>query len=137
TAVVADIAFAIRSDCRAVGATGNFRDHFLAPVGPNPCQPPAADFDPHDRSVRHDHRPFRKFETGGENANIGHEILPAYLSCRRIPGSSRTRIDYVAGCYDKAISLAKQSPAMRSRREARARYSLTGIHISRPPLPVS
>ena len=100
-AIVADIAFAVGSDRRAIGAAGNFRDHLFASVGPHPRQPPAADFDQHHRSVRHHHRPFRKFEIGGEHADIGHEILPAFLGRRRISSPVRTRNNFVARCYGK------------------------------------
>src|ERR1700722_7507032 len=77
-AIVADVAFAVGSDRRAIGAARNFRDHLLATFGPYSGQPLPSDFNQHHRSVRHHHRPFRKFEIGGENADIGHEILPAF-----------------------------------------------------------
>ena len=107
-AIVADIAFAVGPDRRAIGAAGNFRDHLLAAVRPYPGQPPAADFDQHHRSVRHHHRPFRKFEIGGENANIGHEILPAFLAAGGFQARFRTRNDFVARCYGK-VDLACQA----------------------------
>jgi hypothetical protein len=46
----------------------------------NPRQPLAANFDQHDRAVGHHDRPFRKFEFGGENANIGHANPPDFLA---------------------------------------------------------
>ena len=90
-AIVADVAFAVGPERRAIGAAGNFRDDLLAPVGPDPRQPPAADFDQHHRAVRHRHRPFRKFQIGGENADVGHRNPPGFFRCRADSRRSRTR----------------------------------------------
>src|SRR6476646_10033994 len=135
-AIIADIAFAVGSDRSAIGAAGNFRDHLFAPVGPNPRQPPAADFDQHHRSVRHHHRPFRKFEIGGEHADVGHENPPGFSWAPADSSSSRTR-NSLRDVMAKSISLAKQSAGMRLCRPRGAGYSLTGTQISRPPFPVS
>src|SRR5260221_6132193 len=112
-AIVADIAFAVGSDRSAIGAAGYFRDHLFAPVGPNPRQPPAADFDQHHRSVRHHHRPLWKFEIGGEHADVGHEILPAFLGRRRIQAHPARATISLRDVMAKSISLAKQSAGMR------------------------
>ncbi len=79
-AIVADIDLAVGAERRAVRAARDLRHHFLAPVGIDPGQPLAADFDQHHRTVRHDDRTFRKLQIGGENADIGHYILPASLA---------------------------------------------------------
>ena len=76
-AIVADVHLAIGTERGAVRAARNLRDDLLAAVGMDPRQPLPADFDQHDRAVRHHHRAFRKFQTGGEHANIGHDDPPA------------------------------------------------------------
>ena len=83
-AIVADVHLAIGAEGCTIRTTGDLRDHLFPPVGIDPRQPLAPDFDQHHRAVGHDHRSFRKLEVGGENANISHEILPALLGCRRI-----------------------------------------------------
>ena len=124
-AIVADVHLAVGTERRAVRAAGNLRDDLLAAVGIDPRQPPAADFDQHHRAVRHHHRPFGKFEIGGENANVGHEILPAFLGCRRIPrlDPARAMISF-AQVMAKSLWLAKQ---------ARTRSAVADAALARHP----
>ena len=141
-AIVADVHLAVGAERRAVGAARNFRDHLLAPVGTDPRQPLAADFDQHHRAVGHHHRPFRKFQIGGENANIGHEILPACFGCRRISGSIPHAQHFVARCYGKVdhrlpSNRGQSAPRRAALRAALRHSSCTGIQISSPPLPVA
>src|SRR5205823_2058432 len=82
----------------------------------HPCQAPAADFDQHHRAVRHRHRTLRKLETGGENADVGHQILRASLTAGGF--EFRARNDFVASSMANPISLAKQSQARRLRKAA-------------------
>ena len=114
TAIVADIDLAVGPERGAVGTAGNFGDHLLATVGPDPGQAAAADFDQHHRAVRHRHRAFRKFEIGSENADIGHRNPPGFSSLpadlRLIP---RTTIS-LRNVMAKSPSLANP----------------TGLHIS-------
>src|SRR5262249_25495444 len=79
-AIVADIYLAVGAERCAIRPAGHLRDHVLAAIGINPREPLAADLDQHHRAVRHHHRPFRKFEIGGENANIGHTNPPVFLA---------------------------------------------------------
>src|SRR5882724_9392628 len=51
--------------------------------------------------------PFRKFEIGGEHADIGHEILPAFLGRRRIQAQSARATISLRDVMAKTMSLAK------------------------------
>ena len=109
-AIVADVHLAVGPKRGAIGPAGNLRNDFLASIGIDPRQPPAADFDQHDRAVRHHHRPFRKLQIGSENANIGHEILPACLWLQAdSQARSRTR-NSIAHGYGK-VAMACQARA--------------------------
>jgi hypothetical protein len=94
------------------------RNHLLAPVRIDPGQPLAADLDQHHRTIGHHHRPFRKFQIGGENADIGHEILPAcalQADFRLIPHAQH----FVAHVYDKVAIACQAGAAQRSPAVAR------------------
>jgi hypothetical protein len=79
-AIIADVHLAVGAEGCAIRATGDLRDHLFPPVGINPRQPFPTDFDQHDRAVGHDHRAFRKFQIGSENADIGHESSRLFLA---------------------------------------------------------
>ena len=55
----------------AIRAAGNFRDHFLAAIGPDSRQLLRTDFNQNDGPVRHHHRAFGECEIGGEDADVG------------------------------------------------------------------
>src|SRR4051794_27546869 len=136
SAVVADVALAVRSHRRAVGSTGNLGNRLFATVRPHPGQPAAPDFDQHHRAVRQHHRSFGKFEAGGDHANVGHESSRLCWA-RRIQGSFPHAQSFAPRCYGK-VDIACQ--AITTRRETQSSqpqaYSRTGSQISRPPLPV-
>ena len=105
-AIVADVHLAVGAEGCTIRTAGDLRDHLLPPVGIDPRQPLAPDFDQHHRAVGHDHRPFRKLQIGGENANIGHEILPACLAAGGFQGSIPHAQHFVALVMANSISLA-------------------------------
>src|ERR1700752_2039593 len=72
-AIVADVHLAVGAERGAVRPARNFRDDFLAAIGPDAGQPLPADFNQNHRAVGHHHRAFRKFQIGGENADTGHQ----------------------------------------------------------------
>ena len=132
-AIVADVHLAVGAERRAIGAAGNFRDHLLAPVRPDPRQPPAADFDQHHRPVRHDHRAFRKLQTGGDNANICHEILPACFGCRRIPSLDPARATCRCACYGKGDHACQATTGYRAAQGSPAARFAAPKRLSRGP----
>ena len=92
-----------------LGPPGISRDYLFPPVGINPRQPLAADFDQHHRAVGHNDRAFRKLQIGGENANIGHEssrLLWLQADFGSIPHAQQ----FVAPCYGK-VDIACQATA--------------------------
>ncbi len=104
--IVADVHLAVGAEGCAIRAAGNLRDHLFPPVGINPRQPLAPDFDQHHRAVGHDDRAFRKFQIGGENADIGHEILPAFWLQADFQARPRTRNISLRHVMAKRIALA-------------------------------
>src|SRR5437588_1970602 len=137
-AIVADVHLAVGAEGCAIRAAGNLRDHLFPPVGINPRQPFPADFDQHYRSIRHDHRAFRKLQIGGKNADIGHESSRLALAQADFQAYFPRATFWLRVVMAKPSPLAKQSRAIRRRRAAlRRRYSRTGTQISSPPLPVS
>jgi hypothetical protein len=100
-AIVADVHLAVGAERRAIRAAGNLRDHLFPPVGINPRQPLAPDFDQHDRAVGHDHRAFRKLQIGSENADIGHESSRLFWAQADFQAYFPTRNSLVTRCYGK------------------------------------
>src|SRR5258708_9805704 len=106
TAIVADVAFAVRPDRGAIGAAGNFRDHLLEAIRPYPSQLLRPDLDQDHRAVRHHHRPFAKRKFGGEDADTGHESLPALVQADSV--SARAAIS-LRDVMAKSTSIAKEA----------------------------
>ena len=115
-AVVADVAFAVRTDRGAVRPASGFGHHFLGPVGFDPRQRAALDLGQDDAPVVHGDRAFGKFEARCDFTYCHTGLLSFDRPCcgrLRPRTGSHTTLAYGAPCSE-GIGLRLPRPTIES-----------------------
>ena len=122
SAVVADVALAVGTDGRAVGAAAGLGHDLLAAVGEYPGEGAAGDLDHEHGAVRHRDRSFGKEQAIGDRAVVHRLMLLGIFEAQSLLRSRRVLSESLLGT--RASRPRFQQPGVR------ARGSCTPAHAS-------